>query len=338
MIGNDMNMVCRDAESRSSTAGGAGPGHGAGVTIVMPCFNGEAYVGEAIASALDQTYRDIELIVVDDASTDGSAEIIWTAAERDSRLRPIFLRANRGPAHARNEAFAAATGEWITLLDADDLYEPDRIERLLALARITGADIVVDNQTVWDFPDGDAATIAFDFLRGSLPVPISQELFFERCSMVGMMDPGYLKPMFRRQFLREKRIAYRPQYKLGEDFFLYAECFCQAASFYGTSYPGYIYRRRSASLSRSAGGGLRSLAAMSGEIIERYGPQLAPGARAALMRRQRVLDRYARLADLRSGLSEHGLRRSWRQAAGSLDLLLLAPSIIRKKLPWRAGS
>ncbi|MGE0231396.1 MAG: glycosyltransferase family 2 protein [Flavobacteriaceae bacterium] len=337
MIGNDTGALYRDAESRSAASNGAPPAPDSRVTVVMPCYNGEAFVGEAIASALAQSYTDIELIVVDDASTDGSAEIIWTAAERDRRLRPIFLRENGGPANARNAGFAAASGEWITLLDADDLYEPDRVERLLALARVTGADVVVDNQVVWDFPDGDAAIVAFDFLRGTLPVPISQDLFFGRSSLIGTMDPGYMKPMFRRAFLREAGIAYRPRYKIGEDFFLSAECFCHAASVYGTSYAGYIYRRRGDSISRSGGWGLRMLAAMSSEILAEYGSNLSPSAKAALKRRQRVLERYAKLADLRHGASQRGLRASLRTAMAHPDLLLLAPSILRKKFPRSAG-
>lgn len=327
----DRIAVHRDMEVRSAAADGRSTDRPPLVSIAVPCFNGEGYVGDAIASALGQTYPDIEIIVVDDASTDGSPEVIRAAAALDCRLRPIFLEENGGPAAARNAALAAARGEWITLLDADDLYRPDRIERLLALARLTGADLVVDNQHVHDFPDGGDAALAFDFLRGSLPVPISQDLFFERSSVFGSMNPGYLKPMFRREFLVREGLSYRREHRVGEDFYLYAECLCREASFYGIDYAGYIYRRRETSLTRSGGWPLRQLAAMSDEILAEYGQRLTPVARTALERRRRVLNRYARLADIRAS-DDGGLLRASMRVAASPDLLLLLPGILRRKL------
>ncbi len=305
------------------------------VSIVIPCYNGEQFVGDAIASALAQSYSDIEVIVVDDASSDNSAEAIWAAASHDHRVKLIFLEKNRGPATARNEAFAAATGDWITLLDADDLYEPDRIERLLALARVTAADVVVDNLHVRDFDEETPPTLAFNFLRGTVPVPISPEFFFELGSIIGAMNPGYLKPMFRREFLERHDIRYRPQYRVGEDFFLYAECLCRAASFYGTSHAGYIFRTRPTSLSSSGGWSLHSLARMSDEIIAEFGPQLSRASRTALKRRRRILDRYARLSDVRENVGGQGAGLSVRTLAGNLDLITLAPSLLRKRLPRR---
>lgn len=330
-MNGDRIAVPRDMEARSAAAGGSHVGPPPLVSIIVPCFNGEDYVGDAIASALGQTYAGIEVIVVDDASTDGSPDVIRSAAALDPRLIPIFLRENAGPAAARNAALTAARGEWVTLLDADDLYRSDRIERLLALARLTEADVVVDNQYVRDFPDGDGTTLAFDFLRGSLPVPISQDLFFEQASVFGTMNPGYLKPMFRRQFLEREGLRYRTEYRVGEDFYLYAECLCRSASFYGIDYAGYIYRRRETSLTRSGGWPLRKLAEMSGEILAEYGPRLTPAARLALERRRRALDRYARLADIRTSSGGGGMRTLARIAA-SPDLLLLAPGILRRKL------
>ncbi len=330
MNGDDRIAVSRDVEARSAAAG-SHVGPPPLVSIIVPCFNGEDYVGDAIASALDQTYADIEVIVIDDASTDNSPDVIRSAAALDRRLTPIYLEENAGPAAARNAALAAARGEWVTLLDADDLYRPDRIERLLALARLTDADLVVDNQYVRDFPDGEGDTIAFEFLRGSLPVPISQDLFFEQASVFGTMNPGYLKPMFRREFLEREGLRYRTEYRVGEDFYLYAECLCRSASFYGIDYAGYIYRRRETSLTRSGGWPLRNLAEMSGAILDEYGPKLTPAARSALERRRRALDRYARLADIRTS-ADGGLLRALARVAASPDLLLLAPGILRRKL------
>src|SRR4051794_28277766 len=90
------------------------------VSTIIPVFNGEALIGEAIESALRQTYPNIEVIVVDDGSTDRTLEVIQALAASDSRIR-VIQQANGGVARARNRAIAAARGEFIAPLDADDL-------------------------------------------------------------------------------------------------------------------------------------------------------------------------------------------------------------------------
>jgi hypothetical protein len=95
-------------------------------TVVIPCFNAAGYVGDAIQSCLDQTARDLEVIVVDDGSTDGSAAVIDRAAARDARVR-VIRQENKGLGAARNAGLAHARGEFINFLDADDLFEPDKL-------------------------------------------------------------------------------------------------------------------------------------------------------------------------------------------------------------------
>jgi glycosyltransferase involved in cell wall biosynthesis len=98
------------------------------ITCVVPVCNGERYLREAIESIRSQTYRDIEIIVVDDGSTDGTAAII---AEYAAIVRPIS-QANAGPPSARNRGLAAARGEFIAFLDADDVWLPEKLERQMA--------------------------------------------------------------------------------------------------------------------------------------------------------------------------------------------------------------
>jgi glycosyltransferase involved in cell wall biosynthesis len=103
------------------------------VSGIMAARNTAAYVGAAIESALGQTYANFELLVVDDASTDGTAEIIAGHAEGDARVR-LFRQAEwSGPAAARNLALREARGEWIAVLDSDDLWRPDRLKLQLAV-------------------------------------------------------------------------------------------------------------------------------------------------------------------------------------------------------------
>jgi len=95
------------------------------VSIVIPCYNAQAYVGEAITSALEQTYPNKEVIVIDDGSTDGSLEVIRSFGDR---IR-WETGPNRGGCAARNRGIELARGELIQFLDADDLLHPDKLEK-----------------------------------------------------------------------------------------------------------------------------------------------------------------------------------------------------------------
>src|SRR6478672_2666674 len=102
------------------------------VSVIMPVYNGAAFVSRAIDSVLRQTVRDLELIVVDDGSTDDTREVV--TAITDSRLRYIHQQ-NRGPSVARNNGIRAASAEWIAFLDSDDYWLPTKLEAQLARAR-----------------------------------------------------------------------------------------------------------------------------------------------------------------------------------------------------------
>src|SRR4029078_8525580 len=114
---------------------GACPGHeGSGmplVSVIIAPYNVEPYVGAAIRSALAQTFTDFELIVVDDGSKDGTANMVRQLARQDRRIT-LVQQTNCGLAGARNSAMRAARGEYFALLDSDDLWEPQLLEAQIA--------------------------------------------------------------------------------------------------------------------------------------------------------------------------------------------------------------
>ena len=99
------------------------------VTVVMPVYNGEQYLAEAIESILNQTFTDFEFLIVDDGSQDSSAAIIRDYANRDERIRVIQHERNQGQASARNSGIAAAAGRFIAAMDSDDISLPQRLEK-----------------------------------------------------------------------------------------------------------------------------------------------------------------------------------------------------------------
>jgi glycosyltransferase involved in cell wall biosynthesis len=102
------------------------------VSVVIPVFNLEGYLNEAVDSVLSQTCREFEIVLVDDGSTDHSRDIIYNYQERFPEFVRAVFRDHRGAAAARNEGITASRGDWIAFLDGDDVWKPDKLERQLS--------------------------------------------------------------------------------------------------------------------------------------------------------------------------------------------------------------
>jgi teichuronic acid biosynthesis glycosyltransferase TuaG len=109
------------------------------VSVVTPAFNAERLIGEMVASVRAQTLQDWELLVVDDCSTDDTVEAVQRASAADPRVRLLESRANGGAAASRNVGLAEARGRFIAFLDADDLWDPSKLERQVAFHVTYGA-------------------------------------------------------------------------------------------------------------------------------------------------------------------------------------------------------
>ena len=115
------------------------------VSVIMPAYNVAPYIAEALRSALAQTHSDLEVIVVDDGSKDETASIVREVARSDGRVH-LVQQANRGLAGARNTALRAATGDFLALLDSDDVWEPEFLASQLAILESRpDVDIVTGN-------------------------------------------------------------------------------------------------------------------------------------------------------------------------------------------------
>ncbi len=110
------------------------------VSIVVPVYNAANYIESTIRMVMEQTYKDWELILVDDGSRDGSAEVIEEVIKsQKKRIRLIKKEANAGAAEARNTGIDASSGRYIAFLDADDIWKPDKLEKQIAFMEKTGA-------------------------------------------------------------------------------------------------------------------------------------------------------------------------------------------------------
>ena len=112
------------------------------VSVVIPAYNVERYIDQTLAALEGQTLNDIEIICVDDGSTDGTLSVIRCHALADPRVKGIHQE-NTGAGSARNAGLAVARGEWVAFLDADDVYRPGYLEKMLSSGERYGADLVV---------------------------------------------------------------------------------------------------------------------------------------------------------------------------------------------------
>lgn len=103
------------------------------VSVVIPCYNYGHYLADAVASALDQSEVDVDVLIVDDASTDDSAEVALEIARSEPRVDVLLHEENRGHIRTYNDGLAKVTGDYVTLLSADDLVAPDALSRAVAL-------------------------------------------------------------------------------------------------------------------------------------------------------------------------------------------------------------
>ena len=112
------------------------------VSVIMPAYNAEKYIEKAIMSVVNQTYTNWELIVIDDGSKDSTSEIVEKLVKKDERIAFFANEKNMGVARTRNRGFDLAKGEYVALLDSDDIWQEEKLEKQLALVDSTDADIV----------------------------------------------------------------------------------------------------------------------------------------------------------------------------------------------------
>ena len=112
------------------------------VSVVMTSYQYDRYIAEAIDSVLNQTMSDLELIIVDDGSTDQSHQIIQSYAKKDHRVKPVLGTVNRGIGHTMNTGIEMATGEFIAFISSDDRWLPDKLEIQLKILE-NNKDLVV---------------------------------------------------------------------------------------------------------------------------------------------------------------------------------------------------
>lgn len=207
----------------------------------MAAYNAEKYVSAAIGSVLEQTFDEFELIVVDDCSNDATAEIARDIAADDPRIRVQSNAVNGGPGHARNAGIALARGEWLTFLDSDDWYGPDRLKTLMETAEATSDKVIADNQHFFD----EEQQRPFRRLFRSLKAPVTSLSVHDVLRMdkiSGISDIGLVKPFVHRSIVNDNNVRVSEIRTFCEDFYFLLSCVYYAGGMAIVDAPNYYYR------------------------------------------------------------------------------------------------
>lgn len=134
------------------------------VSVVVPVYNVEKYVGKCLESILKQTMQDFEIIVVDDCTPDGSMAVVKSYAEKDPRIKIVTHEANRGLMQARKSGYSVVEGDYLMFCDSDDFLPSDAMESMVGEAIRTSAD-VVSGDLILFYPESGKETRRFSHLR-----------------------------------------------------------------------------------------------------------------------------------------------------------------------------
>ncbi len=186
------------------------------VSVIMPVYNAGEYLRRAIGDVLSQSLAEIELICIDDGSTDESLKIIKDFQRSDDRVK-IITESNSGPSVARNKGIASAVGEYVIFLDADDFYESDLLETLYGMAKEHSLDIAVAKYDIYN-EEKDKFLAPADEPESHIFSPGAVTSKNEHPDKILQSTTGYVwNKLFSAALIRDKQLSFDPELYVFED-------------------------------------------------------------------------------------------------------------------------
>lgn len=186
------------------------------VSVIIPVYNVKEYLEECLNSVINQTLKDIEILCVDDGSTDGSFDILLKYIKKDSRIK-VLRQKNQGAGVARNQALKIANGDYLAFLDGDDFYNLDYIEKMYKKSDSTKADIAICSANRFN-----TCTCKFEEMPWALNIKYLPEDKF----VFNYKDmPNYIfnfaqnwnwNKLYRRSFIKKNKIKFQPLYRTND--------------------------------------------------------------------------------------------------------------------------
>ncbi|MEM6602713.1 MAG: glycosyltransferase family 2 protein [Pseudomonadota bacterium] len=207
------------------------------VSIIIAAWNAKDTILDCVKSALSQSYSHIEIIIVDDCSTDNTKAVLQDILSEHHHVKYFRTPQNSGPSAARNFGISSASGDWIAILDADDSFDPKRIEAMLDFAQKYDLDIAFDDLSI---------------CTGHITAPLighdlddihwtAGHYAKQNRPYVNKFITGFLKPLFKRSFLVDHGLAYHEALRNSEDYMMILEAIIKGAKVKFLNRPLYNY-------------------------------------------------------------------------------------------------
>jgi succinoglycan biosynthesis protein ExoO len=303
-------------------------------SVIIPAYNVSGIIGRAIYSAAAQTEPPLEILVIDDCSTDDTAEVVRALAREIPVLRLLSTPSNGGPAAARNVGLRAAKADWIALLDSDDAWKPGRLERLSEVASATSADFVADNLVMWDpVADVQFKPCYYELSESQKEITLLDVFGADDNFNFSKTSFSLMKPICRRKFLADHKLEYNENLKVGEDFALLAESLFSGAKVILIEEAYYIYSMPSGPSGRGPHSRTTYNVSKLPEVSRRLGLKYGDRIDATL---KRAMDNYQKTMTL---LHQSDVARTYRWSGqyGRYFAYLAARPELTRRLVSRAA-
>ena len=190
------------------------------VSVVMPVYNVENYIEECLDSLINQTLKEIEIICVDDGSTDGTLKLLYKYEEADSRVK-IIQQQNQYAGVARNNGMKHAVGEYIIFLDSDDFFEKTMLEKMYNEAKRTEADLVLCGGQVFDDATKETKPAPWFLKTKILPKELPFSYRDTDGQLLNAISPAPWTKMFKKEFVDKSGIQFQPFQNSNDVYFIF---------------------------------------------------------------------------------------------------------------------
>lgn len=212
------------------------------ISVIIPAYNVENYIEKCIESVINQTFRNIEIIVIDDGSTDGTTSIIRRYSKKDRRIVPIYKK-NSGVSDSRNIGIDKFTGDYVFFLDSDDWIDEDYFENAVKVLNEHEIDILFNAWVV------ETDGITKDVFEKKAQFAMDQKTAIEKFLKQKLFGWGSVATFYKKDII--KRCKFDCKIRYGEDFYFKYQVIKKSNNFYYTPIVSYHYVRRMTSATKS---------------------------------------------------------------------------------------
>ena len=206
------------------------------ISVIIPVYNTGKYLGQCLGSVINQTFKDLEIICVDDGSSDNSADILQKYAQKDSRIVVKNFEKNKGVSAARNCGLDAAAGEYICFIDSDDWIEENQIETMSDTITKTASDLVINTNMISYQND---TYYPYKFQPGQLEIPDNSYIDIKKDAHNIFCGP--CNKLYSRKLIKDNNLKF-PEEHIYEDMFFHFAVFAYAEKIYFYNGSKYFYR------------------------------------------------------------------------------------------------